>query len=133
MQSALNRSLAIDESDPPNYEGKMKNNKNTIILLSLLLFLFFAPILYTAESQKHNYKPAPGYVPDEETAIKIAVAVWLPIYGKKQIEKEKPHKATLKDGIWHVNGSLPKGWVGGVAEAEIAKDDGRIIRISHGK
>ena len=111
----------------------MKKNKNTIILLSLLLFLFLVPILYAAESQKHNYKPAHGYVPDEETTIKIAVAVWLPIYGKKQIEKEKPHKATLKDGIWHVNGSLPKGWVGGVAEAEIAKDDGRIIRISHGK
>ncbi|MFH1061494.1 MAG: NTF2 fold immunity protein [Candidatus Omnitrophota bacterium] len=28
---------------------------------------------------------------------------------------------------------LPEGWIGGVAEAEIAKDDGRIIRISHGK
>ena len=108
-------------------------NKKTIILLSLLLIFFLLPILYAAESQKHNYKPASGYVPDEETAIKIAVTVWLPIYGKKQIEKEKPYKATLKDGTWYVNGSLPKGWVGGVLEAEISKDDGRIIRVSHGK
>ena len=111
----------------------MKNNKKTIFLLSLLLFLLFVPILYAAEPQKHNYKPVSRYVSDEETAIKIAVAVWLPIYGKEKIEKEKPYKAMLKGGIWYVNGSLPKGWVGGVAEAEIAKDDGRIIRISHGK
>ncbi|MCX5849870.1 MAG: NTF2 fold immunity protein [Deltaproteobacteria bacterium] len=109
-------------------------NKKIIILLSMLLVFFLLPILYAAEAQKHNYKPASGYVPDEETAIKIAVAVWTPIYGKEKIEKEKPFKATLKDGIWYVNGSLPKEWnVGGVAEAEISKDDGRIIRVSHGK
>src|SRR2546423_10224131 len=29
-----------------------------------------------------------GYVPDEQTAIAIAVAVWSPIYGKEKIEGE---------------------------------------------
>lgn len=72
-------------------------------------------------------------VPDEETAVAIAVAVWSPIYGKEQIEKEKPYQAALKDGIWHVSGSLPEGWKGGVAEAEIAQEDGRILSISHGE
>ena len=72
-------------------------------------------------------------VPDQETAIRIAVAVWTPIYGKKQIESEKPYKATLKNEVWYITGSLPEGWLGGVAEAEIAKDDGCIIRVSHGK
>ncbi|PIS47402.1 MAG: hypothetical protein COT17_03605 [Elusimicrobia bacterium CG08_land_8_20_14_0_20_51_18] len=81
----------------------------------------------------HNYKPKDGCVPNEEAAVKIAVAVWIPIYGEEQIEKEKPYKATLKNGIWHVNGSLPEVMVGGVAEAEISKEDGRILRISHGK
>lgn len=112
----------------------MEINKKIINIFCLIFIsLTFASVLYAAEAQKHNYKPASGYVPDEETAIKIAVAVWLPIYGKKQIETEKPYKAILKDGIWYVCGSLPKGWVCGVAEAEIAKDDGRIIRVSHGK
>ncbi len=80
-----------------------------------------------------NYKPKDGYVPDEQTAIAIAVAVWKPIYGKDKIEGEKPFKAQLKNGIWTVTGSLPEGFDGGVAEADIAKDDGRILRVIHGK
>lgn len=83
--------------------------------------------------KKHNVKPMNGYVPDEETAIRIAIAVWVPIYGEKKIEKEKPYNAILKDGVWYVLGSLPKGYRGGVAEAEIIKESGKIIRISHGK
>jgi len=27
---------------------------------------------------------------------------------------QKPYRAMLKDGVWIVEGSLPKGWVGGV-------------------
>jgi hypothetical protein len=112
----------------------MKKNRIIINFLCLLFIsLILTSALCAAESQKHNFKPLAGYVPDQETAIKIAVAVWSPIYGKEKIEKEKPYKATLTKGIWYVNGSLPKDWIGGVAEAEIAKDDGRIIRISHGK
>ncbi len=83
--------------------------------------------------KKHNVKPKEGYIPDKETAIKIAVAVWIPIYGKREIEKQKPYNAILYNGIWFVSGSLPKGWIGGVAEAEIIKENGKIIRISHGK
>ncbi len=82
---------------------------------------------------KHSYKPKEGYVPDEKTAIRIAVAVWIPIYDERQIEKEKPYQAKLDNGIWTVEGSLPKGWLGGVAVAEIAKDDGCILRVSHGE
>jgi hypothetical protein len=116
----------------------MKNNKRIATVFSLLLSLFFVTVLNTVESQEHNYKPPEGYVPDEETAIRIAVAVWTPIYGKQKIEEEKPYRATLINGIWYVRGSLPRppnGMVraGGVAEAEINKDDGRIIRISHGR
>lgn len=47
--------------------------------------------------------------------------------------KGRSNKAILRDGVWYVEGSLPKGLVGGVAIAEIAKDDGRILRISHGQ
>ena len=80
-----------------------------------------------------NYKPRDGYVPDEQTAIAIAVAVWTPIYGKEKIENEKPYKARLKNEVWTVTGSLPPNTDGGVAEIEIAKDDGRILRVIHGK
>ncbi len=78
-------------------------------------------------------KPKEGYVPNEEVAIKIAEAVLAPIYGKDHIEREKPFKATLNGGIWTVRGSLKPGWLGGVAEAQISKDDGCILKIIHGK
>lgn len=65
-------------------------------------------------------------MPDAETAIKIAVAVREPIYGKDKIQKEKPLYALLKDGVWTVSGSLPAGWRGGVALAEISKKTGRF-------
>jgi hypothetical protein len=80
-----------------------------------------------------NFKPGDGYVPDAKTAIKTAVAVWEPIYGEKQIAGEKPYHAQLTDGVWTVEGSLPDGWDGGVAIAQIAKSDGRVLLVIHGK
>ncbi|MBI3735562.1 YbbC/YhhH family protein [Candidatus Sumerlaeota bacterium] len=87
----------------------------------------------TDEIPRDNYVPPGGVVPDEETAIRIAEAAWAKIYGQQQLDGEKPFKAKLKDGVWHVEGSLPEGWEGGVAEAEISKQDGRILCISHGE
>lgn len=73
-------------------------------------------------------------MPDSKTAIKIAVAVWEPIYGEKHIAGEKPYTARLvNNSVWIVEGSLPKQYTGGVAIVEIAKEDGRILRVSHGK
>jgi hypothetical protein len=102
-----------------------------LLFSTTICSLLLLAMLYGEE--KHNYKPKQGYVPNKETAISIAIAVWIPIYGKNQIESEKPYSAKLDNGRWFVTGSLPKGWEGGVAEAEISKDDGKIIRISHGK
>lgn len=84
------------------------------------------------------YIPPDGFVPDGQTAMRIAEAVWIPIYGERKIQEEKPYVATLKDGIWIVTGSLPKlpnggAWVGGVAEIQISKQDGRILKVSHGE
>ena len=81
-----------------------------------------------------SHKLEAGFVPDEKTAIAIAVAVWSPIYGEENIKSEQPYKAVLTNGIWHVEGSLPaKYTLGGVAEADISKMDAKILRASHGK
>lgn len=77
-------------------------------------------------------KPENGFVPDEATAIAIAKAVWVPIYGKKILRQERPFHATLTNGVWTVKGSLPKGYKGGTAVAEIMKNNGRIRRVYHG-
>jgi NTF2 fold immunity protein len=90
------------------------------------------PVVYRV-SPEHNVIPPEGYVLDADTAIAIAVAVWGPIYGEDNISREKPFAVSLLNGVWTVEGSLPKGMMGGVAVAEIAKADGRILRVSHGK
>ena len=87
---------------------------------------------FTDGQGKHHFVPKEGFVPSEETAIKIAEAVWLPIYGDS-LKDERPFHAKVVGEIWHVEGSLPEGWLGGVAEAEISKVDGRILRVSHGQ
>lgn len=73
-----------------------------------------------------------SYVPNEETAKKIAEAIWLPIYGEN-IYQQKPFIATLDNGIWVVEGSLPEGMKGGVAYIEIQKKDCKILKVTHGK
>src|SRR5579862_4871288 len=47
------------------------------------------------------------YVPDEQTAIRIAESVLIQRYGRDQIESEKPLTATLRDTVWTVTGTLP--------------------------
>jgi hypothetical protein len=49
------------------------------------------------------------------------------------IAGERPYHAVLRNEISTVEGSLPKNTLGGVAVAEISKDDGRILRVNHGK
>jgi hypothetical protein len=97
------------------------------------LLSIVAVLCCTAEETIHNYVPKDGYVPTADAAIKIAVAVWEPIYEAAKNAEEKPFHATLANGVWSLEGSLPKGWRGGVALAEISKADGRILRVSHGK
>lgn len=109
------------------------NKRIAVPTATLLLLVSLYGVALEADLPKHNFKPPDGYVSDEKTAISIAVAVWGPIYGMEKIEKEKPYTALLDNGVWHVSGTLHKRQVGGVAEAEIQKADGRIIRISHGK
>ncbi len=109
--------------------------KNLDLVLVCLLIATLSVTLRAGDDSRHNFKPKDGYVPDAETAIAVAVAIWTPIYGKEKIEKEKPYTAKLADGVWIVKGSLPKskGMKGGVALAEISKDDCRVLRVSHGK
>jgi hypothetical protein len=83
-----------------------------------------------------------GYVPDSATAVRIAESALIPIYGKKQIESERPFTAQLKDDVWTVWGSLhcPDGkggitdiCLGGVARVEISRKEGRILSMGHTK
>ncbi|WP_083901414.1 YbbC/YhhH family protein [Azospirillum sp. B4] len=100
---------------------------------SLSASLLVAACLSAPAALAATYVPEAGYVPDEKTAVAIAEAVLIPVYGKATIESEKPLTATLEDGRWVVNGYLPRGWVGGTAHVVIDKRTGQILEMIHGK
>jgi hypothetical protein len=108
-----------------------------IFIIVLLFLYFFFPMWYPVEqlSQETNgFIPPDGFVPNKNTAVKIAEAVWLPVYGRK-ILSQKPYRAKLTDeGIWIVSGTL-KGifTLGGTAYIEIDKQTGTIIKMIHEK
>ena len=120
----------------------MENDNKPKFLLVVITLIFINFISINANSlQKPSYDkkdtqigfiPKKGFVPDDTTAIKIAEAVWLPIYGNI-IYSKKPFKAVLKKGVWIVEGTLPRNYQGGVPYIEIQKKDGKILKVIHGK
>jgi len=85
-------------------------------------------------AQTRSFTPKNGFVPDEKTAVSVGLAVLEPIYGKDEISAEQPFSAKLKNGIWAVTGTFPRGQrFGGVAEVRISKKDGCILSVTHGQ
>jgi hypothetical protein len=87
--------------------------------------------------------PPAGYVPDSKTAVRVAEAVLMPVYGEKRIESEEPFTAKLENEVWTVSGTLwcsdgnggrtNRMCVGGAAEVRLSKVDARIISMIHYK
>ena len=78
-----------------------------------------------------SFVPKDGFVPDEATAVKVAEAILVPIYGEREIAGERPFRATLNGDTWTVIGTLPPHVVGGTAVVKLSKRDGRILYVIH--
>ena len=111
------------------------------ILLGLMIVLFFigkcpgssSTTLNTMKFQKYDPEPD-GFVPNEETAAKIAEAIWLPVFGEEGVIPYKPYQVELKDGrVWIVRGTRKIPALGTLPYIEIQKSDCKILRISHGE
>ena len=73
-------------------------------------------------------------IEDAENAANVGIAILSSIYGKENIERQKPFKVVLiNDLFWSVKGSLPPYAVGGTAFILIQKKDGRVLNYFHGK
>ena len=102
----------------------------SILTTCLILFVIFA----NKSSRQLEFNPTVnGVVPDEATAIKIAEAIGLPVFGKN-LNDYKPFHASLKnDSIWHVSGLPKKTWfsiqLGGGPEFDIQKQDGKVLKV----
>lgn len=107
-----------------------------VLRVAILLLICSTPYGLGAQTEPLPLPPDAvknGVVPDLDTAIKIAEAVLIPIYGEKQIASERPFKGELKGDVWKITGSLSGGSfvVGGVAYVDISKSTGRIEKIWH--
>ncbi|HEU5399713.1 MAG TPA: NTF2 fold immunity protein [Terriglobales bacterium] len=104
---------------------------------TIILVLAMAVTLATGAQQ-----PTPAVrVPDAVTAVSIAEKALGKIYGKHKINAERPFRAMLSGGVWHVAGTLyckdehgkiiTDRCVGGVAMADIRQSDGKVLRTGH--
>jgi len=106
-------------------------NKYVLVAASALLLALSGNLAF---GQSGSFKPKNGFIPDEKTAVRVGEAVLETIYGEKQIASERPFSAKLKNGVWTVTGTFPKGQrFGGVAEIKISKSKGCVISVTHGQ
>ena len=64
-------------------------------------------VTFAAKAADPVYNPVDGMVPDENTAIRIAEAVWIPLYGEEHVLVEEPYMATLHGNVWDVESVSP--------------------------
>lgn len=123
--------------------------KRTFTFIALLLIAGCAPakpIVAPPQPPKYetlyqNPDPAPPnssskniLVRDKVTAIAIAKAIWIPVYGDKTVQAGTAFDAVLADGVWSVSAYFAAGKVEeGTAMMDISQEDGRISRIRHGQ
>jgi NTF2 fold immunity protein of polymorphic toxin system component len=124
----------------------MKNSSLKII--SILVIIFFISCMGNKNNSSNNREKETktnkndslelgwsnplvnGYIPDTTTAMKIAEAIWLPIYGS-EIYEYLPFKAILiNESIWKVSGTVHTS-KGGSPFAFVKKKDGLIIEVYH--
>jgi hypothetical protein len=110
-------------------------NKKTLFFLMTFLAVAGVAFMEQLPSDIEGYHPPNGFVPDKETAKRIAEAIWLPIYGRVVLS-QKPYEVILiDDRIWIVEGTTRSIFArgGGTAYIEIDKYTGAILKVAHGK
>lgn len=112
---------------PQNHKTLIRIIFGVILILCILLLLirFHVP---------RGYWPPQGVVPKESTAIGIAEAVLLQLYGE-HIYNTMPFVAEYDSttGVWTVRGTPPINSPGGVPEIKILGATGEVLHIAHGK
>ena len=80
------------------------------------------------------YNRPNGVIPNDSLAVEMAKIVLFPIYGRKNIEYQRPYQVTLVNNeLWYVKGSLPEKAAGGTFCIMINKSDGKVRGIFHEK
>jgi hypothetical protein len=109
------------------------------LITLLLLLMVVGDSDQSSSAEPRGFVPRSGFVPDAATALKIAEAVLIPVYGEAVVHSERPFKAVLKGDAWIVTGSVPcdgpPGAVclGGESDVRISKKTAQILFMTHYK
>lgn len=109
-------------------------------ILIILVFFINVTLINLQSHVKSESKSKRGanFVPDKETASKIAGIILKNIYGEDNINKQLPLQIHLNEkDVWIISGSKPKPskgkyFIGGVAMIAIQRSDCKILYVTHG-
>ena len=93
-------------------------------------------IIEIMDSGYHPPYPEPlGKISSAKDARKAAERVWFKEYGRLSIIEQRPYNVyhDPENGVWFVDGTMPRGRLGGVASIIMMEDDGEVICLWHGK
>lgn len=114
-----------------DYLKTSRSTLQTVMSVFVLVgVLWLLPM--SMSSQGPETPPPEGFVPDASTAIRIAEAVMIPIFGQREVETDRPFTATLEKDVWIVESNHNLSNLtekGGVFVAKIMKKDGRILLV----
>jgi hypothetical protein len=72
-------------------------------------------------------------IKDSSTAINVAEPILFGIYGKQNIESEKPYETYKIGNYWVIAGTLPEDALGGTFLIIIDARNSEVLKITHGK
>ncbi len=72
-------------------------------------------------------------VANEKMAAELAEVYIANIYGKQAADRQKPYLVIEAEGYWKVKGVMQKRQLGGTFDIRIAKEDGRILLLTHSR
>lgn len=78
-----------------------------------------------------NVLAAREAVPTEDAAAQIHGAIASAVFGKEQIEKQRPYIPIRNGEFWVVYGSSPDNSPGGTAVTVIRASNGEVLRLLH--
>ncbi len=126
--------------------------RNMYILSVFLLILFIGGILLiviqnkapevkafeVSGNQKHidnfSSEETVGSISGAKDALAKAELIWIKTFGE-QVKKEKPYQVSydVEKEVWLIQGSMPPGVKGGVANILIENRTGKVLAVWHDK
>lgn len=85
------------------------------------------------DSTIHNVIGKESILTTDKKVIEFAEVILFDVYGKNNIESQKPYDIFQIDKYWLISGTLSKGTKGGTFMMIIDSRNYKIIRLTHGK